>query len=129
MSIAKRVRAYHGNLADDEHHLGVFLLREQRADRKRDLGRRQRRHRHLVEQRLEQVVIGAVDQQNLDVFAAQPTRRGETAETTADDDHALSPSTTDWARCGILGHRRWIIRARLRSGTLRGGFAPATMDL
>ena len=41
------------------------LLPQNAADRRADLARRQDRSRHLVEEGLKQVVIGAVDQNDL----------------------------------------------------------------
>jgi hypothetical protein len=55
-------------------------------------GRRHRRRRqpgggHLVQQRLEQVVVGAVDQRHLDIGTRQRTHRFQATEAAADDDH------------------------------------------
>jgi hypothetical protein len=44
-----------------EQDLDVALAAEDRADRVRDLGGAEAGHRHLVEQRLKQVVVAAVD--------------------------------------------------------------------
>ena len=44
-----------------QHHADVRLMAEDPADRRGDVGRAERGGRHLVEQRLEEVVVGAVD--------------------------------------------------------------------
>ena len=49
------------------------------------VARGQRAGRHLVEQRLEQVVVHPVDERHVDVGAAQLARGGEPAEAAADD--------------------------------------------
>ena len=53
------------------------LLAQQPADRRRDVARRQRRRRDLIEQRLEDVVVGAIDDRDVDgrVCAARAPRR------------------------------------------------------
>ena len=61
---------------------------EDRADRPGDVGRRQGRRRHLVEQRLEQVVVAPVDDDHVGRRAGQRPGRGEAAEAGADDDDA-----------------------------------------
>ena len=60
--------------------------REDAADRRRDLRRAEARHRHLVEQRLEQMVVAAVDQRHLDAaHAAEPLGGVQPGEAAADD--------------------------------------------
>ena len=49
---------------------------------------------HLVQQRLEEVVVRAVDERDVDVAPPEDLRGGEAAEAAADDDHAM-------ARCAI----------------------------
>ena len=61
-----------GHLA--EKHLDVLLARQHAADRLGDIGRRQRRGRHLIEQRHEQVVVVAVDDRDVDLGLAEPAR-------------------------------------------------------
>ena len=56
----------------------------------RDLARREQAGGDLVEQRLEQVVVGAVDQRDLGPAAGQDLRRPDAAEAAADDHHAMS---------------------------------------
>ncbi len=52
---------------------------------------RQRAARHLVEQRLEEVVVHAVHQRHLDIRVAQRVGRRHTAEATAHDRHPSAP--------------------------------------
>ena len=70
---------------------GVALLAEDRAQRLRDLARRQGARRHLVEQRLEQVVVPPVDQRHGHPVArlAQLPGRVQAAEPAAHDDDAV----------------------------------------
>ena len=72
-----------------EQHAGVVLPAQDAAQRRRDLGLGEDARRHLVEQRLEQVVVGAVDQRDLDRRAAQRARGGQAAEAAADDQDAV----------------------------------------
>ena len=76
----------------DPRHLGHQDLyipepAQRFADRLGDVGGRQRRRRHLVEQRLEQVVIAPVDQRDADIGVAELPGAGQPAEPAADDDH------------------------------------------
>ena len=61
---------------DGRHPDGdVLLTPEQLSDRRRDVRGGQRRGSDLIEQRLEQVVVGAVDQRDADVGSPQRGRR------------------------------------------------------
>jgi hypothetical protein len=73
-----------------EQDLGVALRAQHLADRRCDVGRAERSGRDLVEQRLEQVVVAAIDDQHVDRRATQRPRRFETAEAGADDHDARS---------------------------------------
>src|SRR5690606_12140300 len=90
----------HGSLADvyglllerDTVHLAedderVALSAEDHADRLRDIGRSERGACHLIEQRLEQVIVVAIDDDQLDGRAAQGARRPQAPEAASDDDH------------------------------------------
>ena len=55
------------------------------ADRRRDVAGRQRRRRHLIEQRLEQVVVVAVEERDAHRRTLQRLRGREPAEAAADD--------------------------------------------
>src|SRR6185369_452862 len=59
------------------------------ADRPRDLAARERGRGHLIEQRLKQMMVAAVDQRDLDRRARQPVGRLQPAEAGADDDDAM----------------------------------------
>ena len=57
------------------------------ADRRRDLARREHPGRHLVQERLEEVVVATVDEGDVDGLAAEAPDREEAAEAAADDHH------------------------------------------
>src|SRR5262249_44526621 len=63
----------------------VTLPTQDRADRVRDVVRRERRGRDLVEQRLKEMMIPPVDERHAYRSASEPSRRIETAEPAADD--------------------------------------------
>ncbi len=73
-----------GDLAEDDRHVRIFA--EQRADRRGDIGRRERGGRDLVEQRLKEVMVGAIDQHQVDVILHEMMCGLEAAEAAADDD-------------------------------------------
>ena len=83
-----------GHLGDDE--LDVPVLPEQLAQRHRDLPLGQDAGRALVQQRLEQVMLGAVEQGHLDRRPAERPHREQPGEPAAHDYHPASP--------GSLGH-------------------------
>ena len=60
-------------------------LAQNRADRRRDIGRGKRRGCDLIEQRLEKMIIGAVDHRHPHRFAREFLRRLQTAESGADN--------------------------------------------
>ncbi len=72
-----------GDLGEDDGR--VALAPEDVADRSRDVRRRQSRRRHLVEQRLEHVVVAAVHQGDAHRRPGQRARRGEAPEAPAHD--------------------------------------------
>ena len=61
------------------------LVRENRADGVRDVSRRQRGCRHLVQEGLEEVMVPPVDDGHPDRSALQGSRRRQTAESRSDD--------------------------------------------
>ncbi len=65
------------------------MVAQEGADRRGDVGRRQRRGRNLIQERLEQMMVRAVDQQDIDGRAGEPGRRCQSAEAAAHDDDAL----------------------------------------
>ena len=83
------VRVDPGGLA--QQHGRVALPAEDGAQRLRDVTRRQRAGRHLVEQRLEQVVVAPVNQRHRDPVAglAQLAGSVQPGEAAADDDDAV----------------------------------------
>ena len=74
-----------------KHHTDVLLLVGELPDRSGDLGRRKNRGRHLIEQRLEDVVIAPVDQNDVRIAAFQGASRGDPGKSAADDHDPLSP--------------------------------------
>ncbi len=70
------------------HHARIALAPEQVAYRPGDVGGRETGGRDLVEQRLEQVVILAIDERDVGVEAAKTLGDGEAAESGPDDDDA-----------------------------------------
>ena len=76
-------------LGHEDGRVGATL--ERRTDRRSAVARRQATSRHLVEQRLEQVVVRAVDERHVDVGVPKLVRGSQTAEPTADD-HDPAPA-------------------------------------
>jgi hypothetical protein len=70
-----------------QQHLDVLLAPENPANRRRDVSRRQRSHRDLIQQRLEHVMVPPIHDRDLNRLAAQRTRRIQPAEAAADDYH------------------------------------------
>jgi hypothetical protein len=70
-------------LRQEDRH--VSRIAQDRADRARDVRRRQPRRGHLVEERLEQVMVSAVHDGDANGMAGQPARRVQTAEAAPDD--------------------------------------------
>ena len=70
------------------HHGYVFLVAQDGPDGLRNIRRRQHRKRHLVQQRLEQVVVAPVDQGHIDGQMRQSFRRVNPAKSAADNDDA-----------------------------------------
>jgi hypothetical protein len=63
----------------------VSRIAQDRAERARDVRRRQRRRGHLVEERLKQVMVSAVHDGDADRMAGQPARGVQPAEAAPDD--------------------------------------------
>ena len=82
-----------------EQHARVPLAAQDAADRRRDLRRRQAGRRDLVQQRLERVVVLAVDEREIDVLAREPARRLEAGEAAADDDDVLARGHVAHSTC------------------------------
>ncbi len=69
-------------------HLGIALMAQDGADGLGNVGGRQHRQRHLIEQGLEEVMIAAVDQGYIDGQVRQPGGGVQAGKASADDDHA-----------------------------------------
>ena len=69
-----------------KQHRHVALPAEDAADRRGDVRGRQTGGRHLVEQRLEQMVVVAIDDGHLEAGVGQPLGRRQAREAGADDD-------------------------------------------
>ncbi len=67
-------------------HGGVLLVGEDVPDRRRHRRRRESRGRHLVQQRLKQVMVGAVDHRDAHRRACECARSEQAAETAAKHD-------------------------------------------
>jgi hypothetical protein len=67
----------------------VSLLRLELPDRRGELGGREDRRRHLIEQRLKYVVVAAVDHDDIDISVPKRACRGESGKAGADDDDAF----------------------------------------
>jgi hypothetical protein len=65
----------------------VALAPEQMADRRGDVARRQCGRRHLIQQRLEEVMIRPVNNRDADGRVPQGARSGQAPKTAAHDDH------------------------------------------
>src|SRR5437867_2234580 len=65
-----------------EQHLGVLLRAQQPSDRRGDVARRERRRGHLVEQRLKDVMVRAIDDGDVDGGIAQRPRGVQSAKST-----------------------------------------------
>jgi hypothetical protein len=72
-----------------QEDLSVLLPFENGSQGRGDVGRRQAAGGHLVEQRLEQVEVAAVDQFDVDRFAAERLGGAKPAEAAADDHDAM----------------------------------------
>ena len=84
---------------------GVLLPPDHLARRRRDLALGQDPGRHLVEQRLEQVVRGAGDDGDLDVGPAQPLGPEQPAEAGPDDDDPVRAAASGRCARGLLDPR------------------------
>jgi hypothetical protein len=68
-----------------QQHRGVGLASQDAADRLGDVGGVERRRGHLVQQRLEQVMVAPIDERHLHGAPAQTARRVEAREASSDD--------------------------------------------
>ena len=86
-----RAYVYAGDFG--EHHADILLPLGELPDRGGDLRRRENGGRDLVKQRLENVVIAPVDQDDVNVASFQGAGRSDSGKSGADDHHALLPHT------------------------------------
>ncbi len=71
-----------------QQHACVALAPDQATNRSSDVGRRQPGGRHLIEQRLKEVMVLPVDQGDVRRRFGKPLRDSEAGEASAHDDHA-----------------------------------------
>ena len=92
----------------DRQVTALHLAPQRVANRRADGGRTQARGRDLVQQRLEQVVVGAVDKRDLDVGLRQRAHRFEPAEAAADHQHlgTCRRCAHVWLSCGVADSSR-----------------------
>ncbi len=93
--VESRAAAQHhlpSNHVDADHLIhqdfSVVVMAQDGADGLGDVGRRQHRERHLIEKRLKEVMIAAVDQGHVDGQVREALGRVEAGKASADDDHA-----------------------------------------
>src|SRR5438094_2533187 len=68
-----------------ENNLDIFCAVKNSSDRLRDLARTEHGGRHLIKQRLKNMMIFAVDQSYIDRLVSERKCRPKTAEAAADD--------------------------------------------
>ena len=86
-----------------KYDAAIMLSPEHGTQRRRNIGRRQAARGDLVQKRLEQMKVAAIDQGDVDVGATQRLRRGEPAESAADNDDLVA-----------IGHWQDIPHVRVR---------------
>ena len=108
-----------------ELDVDVGVVAEELAQRERDVAGGQLRGRDLVEQRLELVVVVAVDQRDADVvLARQPPDAADAGEAAADDDDVQLPSRSRDMR-GLRSRRAGAPRRSSRWSPTRSALAIA----
>ena len=128
------------NLAEDDR--GVPLVPQDVADRRRDVALGQDAGRHLIEQRLEQVMVGAVDDCHIDMCAPKRLSGEQPGEPGADDHDTMRRIASAWhlqthdlllsvtshtAACGARRSVR-VRDSRARSPSLRALGSPPTQQ-
>jgi hypothetical protein len=68
-----------------EPYFDVALPAQEMAQRRRDIRRRESCRRNLVQQRLEEMMVRAIDERDADICARKRARRPQAAETTAEN--------------------------------------------
>ena len=95
-------------------------LAQDGADGLGDLRRRQAGRRHLVEQRLEEMVVAPVDHGDVGIGAGEAMRGAQAAEAGADDDDV---------RAGHRGHHTGRRDSRRTSQRVRGPNSASVKEL
>ena len=101
-----------------EQHAHVLLMTEDPADRRRDVARRQRRGGHLIQQRLEEMVVVPIDERHPHRRGGERARGIQPAEAAAND-HDMGRCTWENAivpACPLMPARGSV---RSRSAALR----------
>ena len=93
----------------------TFSAADDAADRRGDVARVQDRRRHLVEERLEQVVVAAIDERDVDGRLTEPQGGLEAAEPAAENDDARPPLVL-----ACHGTNLWGSRPRRQAWAIRG---------
>jgi len=68
-----------------ENHRGVSLVAQDVPDRRRDISFGENTRRHLIQERLKEVVVAAVDNSYINLSAPQCSSSEQTPEATADN--------------------------------------------
>jgi len=94
VQVGDGVGVHDAALEVEVRHLGqldadVLAPPDDVADRRGDLPGRQHARRHLVQQRLEQMVVATIDQRDVDGSVGEHPDRRQPTEAAADDDHPV----------------------------------------
>ncbi len=100
-----------------EEDLHVQLAAQNPSDGRRDVPRRERRHRHLIEQRLEDVMVAPVDDRDADAGTTQGAGRIQPAKPAADDDDMGKRHEGGFM---VLRRRSKVAPERSRGGVAEG---------
>ena len=112
-----------------QEYADVSLLHLKLTDWRSDLSRREDSRCHLIEQRLKNVVVAPIDQDELDIGVPQRVRCGDPGKTAADDHDTLAlrtrrlPDNRRLIRPSVSQHRaHWVtfVRAVCPSWLLSG---------
>ena len=104
-----------------EHHGRILLVAQYPRDGRGNIGRRQAARRDLIQERLEEVLVAAVDQRHVDRRAGERLCGGEPAEARANNHHARTRCDIDVQHPGASGFDRAQLRVRDRFGSLMPG--------
>src|SRR5512146_1219198 len=86
-----------------QQHLDISVAPQDTPDRGRDVAGRKSRRRDLVQQRLEGVVILAIDQHHIDRLVPETPRGVQTPEAASDYDNAFACTAHTVANLGCHG--------------------------